>query len=53
MFQRKDLEILTYHDLKKLAQTLNGGGYSIVICKDKETLINNILNTFVVQSEIR
>jgi hypothetical protein len=38
--------------LIKLAHSLNGGGYSIPICKGKEALITNILNAFVVQSDV-
>lgn len=51
MFSRKELIVLTYHELVKLARSLNTGGYSISICKGKEALITNILNAFVVKLE--
>jgi hypothetical protein len=52
MFLRKDLESMTYRALGKLAHSMNNGGYSIVISKNKNELILNILNAFVVQSGV-
>jgi len=53
MFKQKELETLTYHDLEKLAQDLNGGGYSVPISKKKNSLIENIFNAFVVKYDER
>ena len=52
MFQRKDLVGQTYRALEKLAQSMNNGGYNIVISRNKNELILNILNAFVVQSSV-
>jgi len=52
-FSRNELQSLTYAKLKNLANYLNkSAGYTIQMTNGKEALIEEILNAFVVQSEV-